>query len=64
MNRERTPTASEWEQARVKATGKKTFASHECVFCGRTVREGAWGRRDSNLQAHLDACPHNPANQR
>lgn len=62
-NVERTPTDAEWEQARVKGKSKKTFASHECVFCGRTIREGAWGSRTSNLTKHLDACTSNPENQ-
>lgn len=52
---ERTPSADEWAAAEGTAKAKKTYASHVCPFCGRTIREGAWGGRSSNFDKHLAA---------
>lgn len=34
---------------------RKRYAERVCPTCGRTIREGAWGSKDSNWKKHAKA---------
>ena len=41
---------------KVERTRKaRTCASRTCPICGREIREGAWGSRESNWRKHAAA---------
>ena len=46
----------DWDAAERTTRGKsRRYASHTCPICERTIREGAWGSRDSNFKKHMKA---------
>ncbi len=49
----------DWDAAERRAGQRlhaKRYSQTTCPICGRTISEGAWGSRNSNLARHVQAC--------